>query len=293
MASVLQTIFTLPAFRKRYYEPAVVTPVNHAETCTIPLPADCVECQMRKVADGLLSGRYSHPANSSMEVPIGLGDALQHPSPTPVFQLGIKPTTFKALIGKGHEEFATMRQQDAEEFFTHLLTVLRRDGQKYQERAEQGRFGRSLDAYLIISALHLDPTKIFSYAMEQRLQCTSCNKVRYRTDTAEVLSVGVPAIEKRQNEEGKILYEDVKLTDCIEGILGKEGLEYSCPECKKTVNAVRSVGLYYYILAALEYVFQAIQVRVASRNFGCTRQKISTHELGPHEAWFVDFFLMV
>ena len=131
MASVLQTIFSLPAFETRY------SGSGHAESCPVALPADCVECQMRKVADGLLSGRYSHPAHSTTPNNT-TGEAFQHPSPTPVFQAGVKPTSFKALIGKGHEEFATMRQQDAEEFFTHLITALRRDGQKYKERSEQG-----------------------------------------------------------------------------------------------------------------------------------------------------------
>lgn len=136
MASVLQTVYSLPSFQKRYQKQAS----DHAEKCPVSLPADCVECQMHKVADGLLSGRYSHPAHSS-------ADGLQHPSPTPVFQTGVKPTSFKALIGKGHEEFATMRQQDAEEFFTHLITVLRRDGQKYKERSEQGKLTFSLPPY--------------------------------------------------------------------------------------------------------------------------------------------------
>jgi len=90
--------------------------------------------------------------------------------------------------------------------------------------------------------------------MEQRLQCTSCNKVRYRTDTAEVLSVAVPAVEKGKNEEGKVIYEDVRLTDCVKGVLGKEGLEYSCPECKKSVNAVRWVRMSSLFSAALKYV---------------------------------------
>ena len=135
MASVLQTIFSLPAFETRYNYNAK----NHAKVCTVSLPADCVECQMHKVADGLLSGRYSHPAqfSSSGTLPIAI-DPLQHPSPTPVFQNGIKPTGFKALIGKGHEEFSTMKQQDSEEFFTHLMTVLRRDMQKYKDRSDQG-----------------------------------------------------------------------------------------------------------------------------------------------------------
>lgn len=129
MASVIQTVFSLPAFQMRYFEQDGVP--HHGSSCPILLPEDCVECQLHKLADGLLSGRYSYPAHSA-------GDSLQHPSPTPVFQAGVKPTSFKALVGKGHEEFATMRQQDAEEFFTHLITVIRRDGQKYKERSEQG-----------------------------------------------------------------------------------------------------------------------------------------------------------
>lgn len=91
---------------------------------------------MHKVADGLLSGRYSHPANYAPSVE---SDALHHASPTPVFQRGVKPTGFKALIGKGHEEFSTMKQQDSEEFFTHLLTVLRRDIHKHKDRSDQGK----------------------------------------------------------------------------------------------------------------------------------------------------------
>ncbi|KDR73244.1 hypothetical protein GALMADRAFT_100868 [Galerina marginata CBS 339.88] len=216
MASVLQTVFSLPTFQTRYngsnhsYNGA-----NHSVTCTVSLPADCVECQMHKVADGLLSGRYSHPAHGST------GDALQHPSPTPVFQAGVKPTGFKSLIGKGHEEFATMRQQDAEEFFTHLITVLRRDGQKYKEPSDE------------------DPTTVFTYATEQRLQCTSCSKVRYRTDTTDVVSVAIPASEKGKDADGKTLYEDVKLTECIDNMLGSEALEYACPSCAMNVRAIK------------------------------------------------------
>lgn len=70
MASVLQTLFSLPSFQDRYYrrsssdlsqnyvpEKASV----HWTTCSQSLPADCLECQLFKLADGLLSGRYSDP----------------------------------------------------------------------------------------------------------------------------------------------------------------------------------------------------------------------------------------
>jgi uncharacterized UBP type Zn finger protein len=84
---------------------------DHSEVCTVSLPADCVECQMHKVADGSLSGRYSHLAPFSSVAPTTI-DLLRHPSPT-----GNQATGFKALTGKGHhEEFSAMKQQDSEEF---------------------------------------------------------------------------------------------------------------------------------------------------------------------------------
>lgn len=39
-------------------------------------------------------------------------------------QDGIAPRMFKALIGKGHPEFSTNRQQDAQEFFLHLINMV-------------------------------------------------------------------------------------------------------------------------------------------------------------------------
>jgi ubiquitin carboxyl-terminal hydrolase 5/13 len=123
MASILQGIFALPAFQQRYFASIVQqNAMAHVDACTVPLPADCIECQMRKIADGLLSGRYSYPAPHT-SVPEGGAIA-------PAFQKGLKPTTFKALVGKGHVEFATMKQQDAAEFLTHLLEFLRRDTKK-------------------------------------------------------------------------------------------------------------------------------------------------------------------
>ncbi|KAG7441398.1 ubiquitinyl hydrolase [Guyanagaster necrorhizus] len=209
MASVLQTIFSLPSFQQRYGSLAQ----NHAAACTQPLPADCLECQMHKVADGLLSGRYSRPANYVASPGV---DAM-----APVFQAGIKPTGFKALIGKGHEEFSTMRQQDSEEFFTYLITALRRDGHKHKDGAEA------------------DATSVFAYGMEQRLQCNDCKKVRYRVDNMDVVSVSVPTVEKGKDADGKTLYEEVQLWKCLELLLGIDALKYTCPSCQKSVHALR------------------------------------------------------
>lgn len=171
---------------------------------------------MHKLADGLLSGRYSIPS-STQEIP-----PFSHGSPSPVFQDGVRPIGFKTLIGKGHEEFSTMRQQDSEEFFTHLLKVLRRTLKRVQDTAGE-----------------VDPTRVFTFAVEQRLQCTSCQKVRYRNDELDAISVTVPAIEESKNVEGKVVYKDVLLTDTLEILTGDEALEYTCPQCNKTVIALK------------------------------------------------------
>ena len=41
-------------------------------------------------------------------------------------QDGIAPQMFKSVIGRGHPEFSSNRQQDAQEFFMHLLSTMDR-----------------------------------------------------------------------------------------------------------------------------------------------------------------------
>jgi len=78
--------------------------------------------------------------------------------------------------------------------------------------------------------------------MEQRLQCTSCRKVRYHTDTTNVVSIVIPASVKGEDVDGKTLYHDVQLTQCLEALLGSEGLDYACPLCAHNVQAVKFVS---------------------------------------------------
>ena len=184
---------------------------------------------MLKLSDGLLSGRYSRPrrtdTDTTLRNPLAGAAAISGTTPQPVFQEGVRPVTFKALVGRGHAEFATMRQQDAEEFFSHLITSLRR-----YAHAGGGNGNAKTEP---------EPTETFGFALEQRLQCTSCAGVRYRVDAHDVLSVPVPAREKGRDAEGKVIYEDVALTECIDTAMGAEGLDYKCPNCQKDVTATQ------------------------------------------------------
>ncbi|KAF9025445.1 hypothetical protein BDZ89DRAFT_1068325 [Hymenopellis radicata] len=206
--------------------------------CDERLPADCIECQMHKFADGLLSRRYSHPANYANFKPEN-DDA-------PVFQAGIKPTGFKALIGKGHEEFSMMRQQDSEEFLTHLLTVLRRDAHKHKERADP------------------DATAVFSYGMEQTLQCGECKKVRYSVDSMDVVSVPLPVKETGKDAEGKTRYE---------AALGLPRNATWCGGVGVRLSVVRKVGART----------KTKQVRIAPPGPRCSCKTISIGELGSYK----------
>lgn len=213
MNSVMQTLFALPRFRERYYSDNAL---NHLQICENPLPASCLECQMLKLGDGLLSGRYSHRAKLPPPSQSDF-DASQEP---PKFQEGIKPSQFKALIGKGHEEFSTMRQQDSEEFLQHLLTRL---------RAEAKRQGRTEDT---------EPTNILRFGMEQRLQCGECRRVGYKVDEVDLASLPVEATELGVTEEGKKIWKEVQLEESLDALTAPEALtDYACASCGKKVHA--------------------------------------------------------
>jgi ubiquitin carboxyl-terminal hydrolase 5/13 len=171
---------------------------------------------MLKLGDGLVSGRYSVKAKAP---PASLTEYDTDQEP-PKFQEGVKPSQFKALIGKGHEEFSTMRQQDSEEFLQHLIDRL---------RSEAKRQGRSEDT---------EPTKYLKFGMEQRLQCQECRRVGYKVDGADLASLPVEAVEEGVNEDGKKLFKQVNLEECLDSFCATETLsDYSCSNCQKRVAA--------------------------------------------------------
>jgi uncharacterized UBP type Zn finger protein len=93
-----------------------------------------------------------------------------------------------------------------------------------------------------------DATGVFSYGMEQRLQCGDCKKVRYRVDGMDVLSVVAPAIEKGKDDDGKVEYRDVQLWECLDTLLGTGALEYGCPSCGRKVHALKWVLTFFSLV---------------------------------------------
>ncbi|GAA5885465.1 hypothetical protein JCM6882_009629 [Rhodosporidiobolus microsporus] len=229
MASSLQSLFSLPAWQDRY----LTSFITHSSSCTNPAPATCFECQISKIADGLLSGRYSVPhVPEPSDAFTGADEPEKADEPKVHFQEGIKPSMFKALVGKDHAEFSTMKQQDAGEFVVHLLEYVR-------------RAAKQLGAD--------EPTSIFGWAVEERLQCGECGGVRYKTQAQELLPIPVPvkkiepaaaaggeAMQVEGEGEAKATYEPVELTSCLESFTNPTEIEYSCPKCEKKVSAIKT-----------------------------------------------------
>jgi len=201
MASILQCLFSMPDFQQRYYHPQKSPPDT-------PNPAEDLETQLRKLADGILSGRYSKPGTDVI--------ASEH-SPEIPHQKGLAPAMFKHLMGRGHEEFSTMRQQDAFELLLHLFKLISRSQHP--------------------SSLQ-DPVQSFRFVMEQRLQCLSCKKIRYRTDEQDNISIPVPIRPiptgtgtTKEGEKPKDEYESVTFKECLDSFTATEIVELTCASC--------------------------------------------------------------
>ncbi|OQD73219.1 hypothetical protein PENDEC_c016G02815 [Penicillium decumbens] len=190
LSSIVQCIFSTPGFAERYYHPTEEPPLCQT-------PAQDLETQLRKLADGILSGRYSRPDSRVVAAP--------HTPEVP-HQKGLAPTMFKYLIGQGHEEFATMRQQDAFEFLLHVFKSV-------SLSKHQGMF---------------NPVQHFRFQVEQRLQCLGCKKVRYKVDEQDNVSVAVPA---RRMSSDSSRFEPVTLSECLDIFTAEEVVELICPAC--------------------------------------------------------------
>ncbi|XXH03243.1 Mitotic spindle checkpoint component mad2 [Hypoxylon texense] len=194
LASILQCLFDLPAFQARYNIPEIDLPM-------VPDPAQDLETQLRKLGDGLLSGRYSKPDSDVV---------ASEDSPEIPYQKGLAPSMLKHLIGRGHAEFSTMRQQDAFELLQHLVKLITRSSHPTPLT---------------------DPTQLFRFVLEQRLQCLSCKKVRYTGTEQDSIFIDVP-IEKLPAVEGEVeRYKPVTLKQCLDNFTTQEVVELTCSSC--------------------------------------------------------------
>lgn len=200
--STMQMLFVIPDFVKRFVDGAAqIFQQSYTD------PANDFNVQMAKLGIGLLSGKYSVPPNTNNE-----DESRQ----------GIPPRMFKTLIGRGHPGFSSNRQQDAQEFFLHLINVIDRH-----------------------SRHQMNPTDCFKFNVEERYQCGRSNKVKYNYRPEYLLPLPIP-VETAINQEEVAAYEAlkketetkgqkldsntlvrprIKLSSCLETFIRSETLE--------------------------------------------------------------------
>ncbi|KAK2193829.1 hypothetical protein NP493_5g12009 [Ridgeia piscesae] len=165
MNSVMQVVFTLPDFQHKYF-----AQYDSVMARGLADPAGDFTVQMTKLAYGLLSGKYSKesPVNTDLK------------EPTIIRPHGIKPQMFKTLIGRGHPEFSTKRQQDAQEFILHLLNMTDRNSHGQE-----------------------NPTECLRFKLEERIECVQSKKVHYVTKEEYMLALPIP-LDAASNKEQRL-----------------------------------------------------------------------------------------
>uniref|UniRef100_A0A7N8WZ95 Ubiquitin carboxyl-terminal hydrolase n=1 Tax=Mastacembelus armatus TaxID=205130 RepID=A0A7N8WZ95_9TELE len=141
--SVMQVLFTVPDFQSKLVYYFIYT----------------------KLGYGLLSGEYSKPAPDPGDE--NGGD-----------QIGIAPRMFKALVGRGHPEFSTNRQQDAQEFLLHFINMVERNC----------RSGPN-------------PSEAFRFLVEERIVCQQSQKAKYTQRVDYIVQLPVPMDQATNTEE--------------------------------------------------------------------------------------------
>lgn len=251
LAATMQVVFSTRSFCSRYYMN------QNLKMAFDTAPADPtvdLNMQLTKLANGLLSGKYSVPAVQNDDVANAADSSLN------AKQEGIRPRMFKAVIAASHPEFSTMRQQDALEFFLHLIDQV--------ERTNAGK-------------PELDPGRSFKFGIEERLQCPS-GKVAYNRRHDYSLSLSIP-LEKATNKkeleefhklkaqkeaEGKEMSADeivrprVPLSDCLNIFSAPEEVQgFYSTALNARITAIKTTGLTsfpdYLVLHMRKFVMEA------------------------------------
>ncbi|XP_008321016.1 ubiquitin carboxyl-terminal hydrolase 5 isoform X2 [Cynoglossus semilaevis] len=163
--SVMQVLFTVPDFQTKY--------VSNIDKIIDEAPSDPTQdfkTQVAKLGYGLLSGEYSKPAPDP-------GEENESSEPRGD-QVGIAPRMFKALVGRGHPEFSTNRQQDAQEFLLHFINMVERNS----------RSGPN-------------PSEAFRFLVEERIVCQQSQKAKYTQRVDYIIQLPVPMDQAVNTEE--------------------------------------------------------------------------------------------
>lgn len=159
MNSSVQLLLALPEVKQRYMD----ADFQIRKSGPSEVQNDLIS-QVAKLANGLNGPRYAPP----------LKDGEDEEDPKHV----VAPQMFRTLIGRGHPEFSTSRQQDAAEFIQYFLEQL--------TRAERSALGSRVIGDRPTSGM-------FDFAVEERMQESSGSR-RVKYSRTQETMLGIPAM---------------------------------------------------------------------------------------------------
>ena len=189
MNSVLQATFlAVPEIRDSMTSPSLLKDLVLSLNPSLQ-PSEDLFVQTVKLFDGVFNTtRYclSDTAISTMSttstVRPGSGGSCGY----------VEPRFFRFLLGKGHSEFSSARQQDASEFFQHLLELYSRSYQAIASSSSGRKF--------ILPRLLPCPRDLFCFSVEERLFCSQSKTTRYSSVKGEtILRLNIP-LEAAENK---------------------------------------------------------------------------------------------
>ncbi|GMR53680.1 hypothetical protein PMAYCL1PPCAC_23875, partial [Pristionchus mayeri] len=196
--SVIQALLSIPDFvlilgKKA---PSILDEIEPSEM------NDSILGQMAKLFSSLVSGNFAKPP------------------PNHEYN-GVKPTQFRKVVGRGHVEFSTCKQQDAEEYLRHLMDKISTN--------LPWTFG--------------DPNSALRFKQQVRLVDEASGHIRYTDKEEYVLALPIPKTSLTPVDEEAIRFS-VPLTDCISAAFSEETIEgFTSPVTGETAGARSSISM--------------------------------------------------
>ncbi|CAK5065614.1 unnamed protein product [Meloidogyne enterolobii] len=196
--SVLQMLYNVPDFLKVYGDNSEnlfnkISPLNSYED---------FNCQLAKIVKSLQSGEYSKEGQK---------------------ENGIRPLVFRRLAGRGHVEFSTAKQQDAEEYIRHLF-----------DKIDNNVKGE------------LNPVNSFRFYLVSRFVDELSGCVRYSKREETILALPVPLQECRDSpvQVGGSTRKFVQLQSCLSKAFSQENIDdYTSPVLKTKGKAIQELKM--------------------------------------------------
>ena len=164
--SIVQVLAHIPEIESKYFS----NREQILRTATSEPYSDFI-LQFSKVVHGLLGSKYV-PDNAEVKVDtVSMEESKNSQSTLEKYIMA--PRMFKQLVGKGHPEFSTSQQQDASEYFIHLLDFFERN-----EKSGSQRLGNH----------PLSTNSLFNFYVENRMQSLTSGHVKYSNRGRDTLN---------------------------------------------------------------------------------------------------------